>query len=100
MKFNFKNQDPANQIEITIFYDQALEVITGKRKEVALISQGMPFLFFLKAIFKSYSEIEKEYPPGTLSLLVNRKPPKEFDILKNGDMIDFSVWRNEAVKPR
>ena len=88
------NQNFPKPIKVTACYDHVLEAITGKCEEVAWISEGMPFLMFLATIFRSYPEIEVLHPPGVLGFAVNGEPPGEFDVLHDGDRIEFSVHRN------
>lgn len=74
-------------IKIKIFYDRNLKKITGKDFEEAVVSRGLTFLNLLYFIFSSYPEIEKRYPPGELGLLLNNRPPKDFDIFQDGDEV-------------
>ena len=60
------DQNFPKPIKIKIFYDKALQAITGKAEEEMLASEGVPFMFILSSIFVSYPEIEKKYPPGVL----------------------------------
>ncbi|MGB9743630.1 MAG: MoaD/ThiS family protein [Minisyncoccales bacterium] len=80
-------EDFLKPIKIKIFYDENLKKITGKNFEEAVVSEGMTFVNQLYFIFSSYPEIEKRYPPGKLGLLLNNRPPKDFDILRDGDEI-------------
>ncbi len=77
--------------KVMISYDETLQKITGKKEEEAIVSEGIPFLIFLGTIFSSYPAIELKYPPGALGFTVNGKPPDDFEILKNGDEVFFSV---------
>lgn len=86
------NKNSPKPQKITVFYDRKLEKITGKGSEIVLVNEGMSFSFFLKIIFESYPEIEKKYPPGVLGFSVNGKPPKEYDVLENGDKVKFSIF--------
>jgi len=74
-------------IKIKIFYDENLKKITGKDFEEAIVSEGLSFANLLYFIFSSYPEIQKRFPPGKLGLLLNNQPPKDFDILRDGDEI-------------
>lgn len=78
-------------IKVTIFYDENLKKITEKDFEEAMISEGLNFVNLLYFIFSSYPEIEKRYPAGKLGFLLNNRPPKEFDILQDGDKIIFKT---------
>ncbi|MEW6408484.1 MAG: hypothetical protein AB1465_07430 [Patescibacteria group bacterium] len=93
MKQNFPKP-----IKIKIFYDGELKKITGKSKEIAWVSEGMTFAFFLYTIFRSYPEIENKYPPGILGLLLNDRPPGHFDVLKDGDEILLKVCDAANIK--
>jgi hypothetical protein len=77
----------SDSVTITIRYDKYLQKITSVLSEPAVINKGMPFVMFLFTIFKSYPEIEKKYPAGTLGLMVNGKPPQDYDILQDGDIV-------------
>lgn len=78
-------------IKVQIVYDGELQKITGVEHEEALVSEGINFVMFLKFIFDSYPDIPKLYPPGSIGLKLNGKPPTEFEILNGGDKIELSV---------
>lgn len=84
---------------ITILYDQNLAKITGKRKETAVVNEGVNFLFFLLTIFQSYPKIQDQYPPGTLGLRVNGQPPNDFTTLKNGDVFQLDAFFTPKPPP-
>jgi len=90
------DQNFPKPIKIKIFYDKALQAITGKAEEEMLASEGVPFMFILSSIFVSYPEIEKKYPPGVLGFTVNGRPPEDFSILEDGDEIAFVVVENKG----
>ena len=87
-----KNLKP---IKVKIFYDENLKKITGKDSEEIIISENLNFAMFLNFIFSFYPEITKRFIPGTLGFLLNGKPPKENDVLKE----EPSVYRemNEGL---
>lgn len=89
------SKDFPKPARIKISYDQALQEITGKSGEEAWVSEGLPFLFFLKIILSSYPEIENRYPPGILGFAVNGMAPLENYPLKEGDRVEFLVPRNQ-----
>jgi hypothetical protein len=78
-------------IKIQIIYDKELQKVTGVASEEAVVSEGLNFLMMLKFIFDSYPEIPKIYPPGSMGLRLNGKPPTEFEILNDGDKIELSI---------
>lgn len=78
-------------IKINIRYCRALREITGTDSEPAIVNRGMPFVLFLSTIFSSYPEIEKQFPAGTLGFAVNGKPPPDFTIMEDGDVVEFTV---------
>lgn len=78
-------------IKVQIIYDTELQKITKVGREEAIVSEGLNFLMMLKFIFDSYPEIQKLYPPGSIGLKLNGKPPTEFEILNGGDKIELSV---------
>jgi hypothetical protein len=80
-------------ITVTAFYDKPLQKITGTKSDPIIVNTGMPFIILLSNIFASYPEIEKQYPPGTLGLLLNGKPPTDFDVLQDGDKV-FLIGAN------
>lgn len=86
--------DNLKPIKVTIFYDKNLKKITGKDFEEAVVSDGLDFRMFLGFIFSSYPEIPENFAPGTLGFLLNRTPPKENDILKNGDKLEITDMKN------
>lgn len=90
-----KNLKP---IKIKIFYDKNLKKITGKDFEETVISKDLNFAMFLNFIFSSYPKIPKIFIPGTLSFLLNGIPPKENDILKEGDKFEIKVMLIEDIR--
>jgi len=85
-------------IKIKIFYDENLKKITGKDFEEAVVSENLNFAMFLNFIFSSYPAIPKRFMPGTLGFLLNKKVPKETDILKNGDEFEIKVMEVEDIR--
>lgn len=81
-------------IKVKIFYNGGLEKITGKDFEEAVISENLDFRMFLHFIFSSYPEIPENFAPGTIGFLLNKIPPKENDILKNGDKLEIADMKN------
>lgn len=79
-------------ISIALYYDERLEQITKKKQERVVINKDMPFILFLHTVFSSYPEMPKTYPPGSLGMLVNGKPPTDFSILKEGDIIELLTF--------
>lgn len=73
--------------KITILYDKKLSQITGCRSEEPIVSEGLLFIMFLDFLFKTYPEIERKYPPGSLALMLNGVAPKDNAVLSNGDKI-------------
>lgn len=78
-------------VNITVYYDKELQKITGTEKEPVVISSSAIFVYLLQVLFTSYPEIEKKYPPGTIGLLLNGRPPSEFDTFKNGDEVRLAA---------
>lgn len=74
-------------IKVTVFYDNNLKKITKKDFEEAVVSENLNFITFLGFIFSSYPDISKKFIPGTIGFLLNGIPPRENDILKNGDKL-------------
>ncbi|MEA2092416.1 MAG: hypothetical protein U9P61_00320 [Patescibacteria group bacterium] len=74
-------------IKIKIFYEGNIDKITGKKFEEAAVSEGIDFINMLYFITESYPEIKEKYPPGQLGLLLNKKPPKVDELLKDNDEI-------------
>lgn len=85
-------------IWITIYYDTALQRITGKTKELSMVNNGCPFAFVLQSILISYAEIEKKYPPGVLGFTLNGQPPDPSTSLKDGDLLCFEVYEDNHEK--
>ena len=88
-------ENTPKSIKIKIFYEGGVEKITKKDSEESIVSQGLSFAQMLYFIFSSYPEIQQQFSPGTLGLLLNDKPPTDFDILKNGDQIKLIGVKNE-----
>jgi len=86
-------EDFPKPIKVKIFFDGNLKKITDKDSEEAVVSEGLSFAMFLNFIFTSYPEIQKEFPPGQLGLLLNDKRPNHNDILKDGDEIKLMDCR-------
>lgn len=84
-------QNMPQPISVTVCYDDKLGEITEKRQETVVVSKDMPFILLLQTIFSSYPKIQSMYPPGTLGLLVSNKPPTDFSILKEGDVVELFV---------
>lgn len=82
-------------IRVKIFYDENLKEITGKDSEEAVVSKNLKFIMFLNFIFSSYPKIPKRFIPGTLGLLLNGLPPRENDILKDGDKLEMKGYGTE-----
>ncbi|RJQ25469.1 hypothetical protein C4577_05605 [Candidatus Parcubacteria bacterium] len=79
----------SKSITITLIYDSAVQKITNTPSEPSIVNEGMPFIMLLYFVFQSYPEIQEKYPPGTLGLLLNGKPPTDFDILQDGDKVEL-----------
>lgn len=78
-------------IRVTVYYCKKLQAITGKSREIVIVSKNLPFLYFLYIIFTSYPLIQQEYPPGTIALLLNGRPPQDYSLLKNNDIVKLEV---------
>lgn len=83
-------------IKVKIFYDKTLQKITGKNFEEAVVSENLLFVELLNFVFSSYPKIPQIFPPGTLGFLLNNRPPKEDDILKNNDEVKFISGANSV----
>ncbi|MBA7609988.1 hypothetical protein ES703_17191 [subsurface metagenome] len=77
--------------KILITYDETLQLITNKESEECYISNRVYFFFILTSVLESYPEIKDKFPPGSLGFTVNGKPPCEDTMLKNGDVVHFSI---------
>lgn len=84
-------EDFPKPIKIKIFYDEELKKITKKDLEEAVVSEGITFIDQLYFIFSSYPEIPKKYPRGKLGFLLNNRPPKELDVLQDGDEVFLGI---------
>jgi hypothetical protein len=78
-------------ISVTVFYDHIIQKITRVASEKVIVSENCVFIFLLQSIFTSHPQIPAQYPAGTIGLLLNNKPPRELDILENGDEIIIQV---------
>jgi hypothetical protein len=79
-----------NPVHVTVYYDTNLQKITGVEKEPAVVSSNTTFLYFLHFIFTSYPQIPQTFPEGALGMLLNNNPPTEYDVLQEGDVIQFT----------
>lgn len=76
-------------IKVKIFYTGGLKKIVGEDFEEAIVSEGLNFVMLLNFIFSSYPKIPENFAPGTLGLLLNGAPPKENDVLRDGDKLEI-----------
>lgn len=94
-----KNRDiTVKSKKITIFYDRYLEKITEVPFEETIVSEDFTFADCLHSLFVSYPEIPRRVPPGKLGFLVNGRRPETFDILKDGDRVEFIVI-DKQIRP-
>jgi len=91
-------EDFPKPIKVKIFYDEELKKITGKDSEETIASEGINFVTQLYFIFSSYPEIQKKFPPGQLGFLLNGKAPQKNDVLKNGDKLEFLIFKIEDIR--
>ncbi|MBI5613689.1 hypothetical protein HY947_02085 [Candidatus Gottesmanbacteria bacterium] len=70
-----------------LYKGNKLREITGTFHEKAMVSSNLIFIFLLQQIFTSYPEIEKQFPPGALGLMINDSPPTDFSLLENDDVV-------------
>lgn len=89
--------DNLQPITIKISYDETLEQITKTRFEKAVVSANLPFIHMLSFIFSSYPGIPEKYPPGTIGLLLNGAPPKDFDLMQDGDELTLLIPKRNNV---
>lgn len=80
-----------NPITVHVRFPPMLEAITGRQDMPITMSDGAPFLFLLDSVFTSYPEIPRRYPPGTLGMTLNDRPPAEYDVLRHGDRVSFFI---------
>ncbi len=81
-------------IIITVYYCKKLQVITGKSEEAVIVNNNFPFLYFLHIVLTSYPLIQQMYPPGTIGLLLNGRPPQDYSLLENNDAVKLWVVSN------
>lgn len=74
-------------LTLHIIYEGRVAHVTGKASEYVIVSEGLVFIDILQQIFISYPEIEKKFPPGSLGLLINGRPPIMQDMPHEGDEI-------------
>lgn len=87
-------------IKVKVFYDKNVRRVTKKDSEEVMISEGLDFPNFLNSIFSSYPDLQKRFPPGTLGFLLNGKAPKEYDILKYDDKMEFVYVNPEHTREK
>jgi len=85
-------------IKVKVIYDEELKKITGKDFEESVVSENLDFPMFLNFIFNSYPFITKKFFPGTLGFLLNKKLPKDDDILKDGDELKIIAKSIEEMR--
>lgn len=78
-------------ISVFVEFDSVLEPIVGQTEMKIVMSENAPFVFLLHSIFTSYPEIQKRYPPGQLTMALNGHRPTEYELLRDGDRITFSI---------
>ena len=98
MKMCLASEPDLTPIWITIYYDTALQKITGTSKERSMVNSGCPFGFVLESILISYAEIRKRYPPGILGFTLNGQAPEPSTPLKDGDLLCFEICKNGHEK--
>ena len=92
LRKRFKENDSlAKRKRITIFYDDFLARITGRPFEEAMVSANFTFADSLNSLFLSYPEIPRQVLPGELGFLLNGIRPLTFDVLQDGDRIEFKT---------
>jgi len=85
-------------IKIKVFYDKELNKITGKDSEESIVSENLNFGNFLNFIFSSYPTIPRRFAPGVLGFLLNGREPKENEILRDGDKVEFLVFEIGKIR--
>ncbi len=88
---DFEQMPGLKPVNITIKYEGAISSIIETSSESVVVSENVPFVFVLKSIFDSHPEIEPNFPPGSLSLLINDHMPDEFETLRGGDVITLTT---------
>lgn len=83
-------------IRVTVYFCKKLKTITDKSREIVIVSKNLPFLYFLYIIFTSYPLIQQIYPPGTIALLLNGRPPQDYSLLKNNDVVKLEIVSQPA----
>ncbi len=77
---------------ITIKYDQTLQIITGAESEPCIMSGGSTFEYLFQNISISHPEIFKKYKPGKIGFLLNDKPINQpVVMLMDGDVVSLYV---------
>lgn len=74
-------------LTIRVTYKDRVADITRTTGEEVVVSEGFTFIMLLQEIFTAYPEIEQKFPPGSLGLLINDRPPTTDDILREGDEV-------------
>lgn len=88
-----KHANMPKPIRLSVCYDSGLQKITGCAEEPVYMGEGSSFVYLLQNIFMAHPEIEKQYPPGALKLLINNTLPKPYSPLFDGDIVSISVSR-------
>lgn len=91
VSINSKDGGMPAPMTIKVKFSQELETIIGIKEEDNYLSFGAPFEFLLQNIYFSYPEIFEKYKPGELGFTVNGKVPKTFELLLDGDLVEFFV---------
>lgn len=79
-------------ITITLQLSSELAEITGFNREEIVVSDGCPFLFFLKSFLVDYPEMEHRYSPGKLAFSLNGHAPGLQSVLQDDDYLRFWVY--------
>ena len=82
-------------IKLRVYYDAALQRITGKDYDPVIMGEGATFVYLLQNIFREHSGLAHKYPPGTISFEVNGEPPKPYTPLFDGDIVKVCIASSE-----
>jgi hypothetical protein len=78
-------------ITVSINCDDRVASLTGYRTHTAVVSHGIPFLFFFHCWCTDHPQVTAHYPPGVLAFTINGRAPEPDDALVAGDCIDFWI---------
>lgn len=74
-------------IKLRVYYDAALQRITGREYDPVIMGEGSTFMYLLQDIFMEHPSMKEKYSSGTLIFEIGESPPKPHTPLFDGDIV-------------